>query len=103
MLGLTRRSRVPTAVCLCDRGDRLDDRCHVRVYAHPARDRFAKLPKDFAPFVYGSKFSVTKPPLEEYEKLVDADKVLALLLEVVRNGYGDDLVTTDGAAILTGL
>jgi len=85
---------------LSDRGDRLEDRCHVRMFDHPARDRFAKLPEDYTPFVYRSEFRGARKVPER--GLSDDEQLARLIEEVERNGYGDDLITADGDSLLTG-
>ena len=69
----------------------------MRLFDHPARDRYAKLPEGYAPFVYRSVMRDSHPP-----KYLSADEQLAALIaEVERNGFGDDLVTADGNSLLT--
>ena len=87
---------------LINRGDRLDDRCHVRLYDHPARDRYDKLPEGYSPFVYRSKWrglDATEAP--EPNLSSEHEQLSRLIDEVKRNGYGDDLVTADGDSLLT--
>lgn len=43
---------------LIDRGYRLEDRCHVRLFAHPARNRSEKMSAGYTPFVYDKKFLI---------------------------------------------
>ena len=85
---------------LSNRGDRLDDRCHVRLYDHPARDRYDKLPEGYSPFVYRSEWrhEITDAPVRG---LSSEHELSRLIDEVKRNGYGDDLVTADGDSLLT--
>lgn len=114
---------------LCDRGDRLDDRCHARIYEHPARDRYAKLQqmyeaqlakqqqsasseaKDvepansekYTPFVYlsaGKLERSTFSPPESFWFWREERQLTALMNEVQRNGFTDDLKTRDGDSIL---
>ena len=85
---------------LINNGDRLDDRCHVRLYDHPARDRYDKLPEGYSPFVYRSLDEQQNANAPEHG-LSDEHQLSRLIDEVKRNGYGDDLVTADGDSLLT--
>lgn len=112
------------------------DRCHVRLYEHPARNRFEKLQQyyeaqlathttdddnkqapaeeeasSYTPFVYHSgdvdirkeneqcRLQDTEP--NGFKRLSDDEKLEGLIAEVERNGYGEDLVTSDGRSLLT--
>lgn len=82
---------------LSNRGNRLGDRCHVRVYAHPPRDHYAKLPPGYTPFVYRKKRRHTRVP---EPGLSDDEQLARLITEVKRNGYGEDLETAEGELLL---
>lgn len=58
----------------------------------------AKLPEGYTPFVYRE---ADKPTTAPDTSLPDDEKLAALISEVERNGYGDDLLMNDGDSMLT--
>lgn len=71
----------------------------MRLFAHPARDRFAKLPPGYTPFVVNRDFDVLNRPVPRLPSSYDRnrlyspadEKVAELVAEVHKNGFGDDL------------
>lgn len=66
---------------------------------HPARDRYAKLPDDFAPFVYRKQERDAEKP-KNFWFFENSRQLDELVAKVKRNGYCDDLMTADGDSLL---
>ena len=78
------------------------DRCHVRLFEHPPRNRSAKLPEGFSPFAFDAELKDHNPGQGDMDEKSDEEQLAALIDEVRRNGFGDDLTTRDGDSLLTG-
>ena len=79
----------------------------MRLFEHPPRNRSAKLPEGFSPFAFDAEWKDHHPGDEgmDYEDMFeksDEEQLAALIDEVRRNGFGDDLTTRDGDSLLTG-
>lgn len=93
-------------VMFCNRADR----CHVHLFAHPPRNRSVILPEGFSPFSFDSGGSNQHPNWDDWAaqafsasweaQISDEEQLAALVDEVERNGYGDDLATVDGGSLL---
>lgn len=92
-------------------GNRLDDQCHLHTFLHPprVRKRSLFLPKGFNPFVFDSKTNVgllnnlakMKRIMDNRYENKDDELLEALMNEVKKNGFGNDLMLTNGASLLT--
>jgi len=78
------------------------DRCHLRLFVHPPRNRSAKLPEGFSPFVFDAEWKNHVPNYKDMNEKSEEERLAALIAEVERNGFGDDLTTRDGDSLLTG-
>lgn len=74
----------------------------MRLFGHPPRNPYTKLPDGYTPFVYLLEERYDDSPDVDVAGSLGEDMELAKLMnEVKRNGYGDDLVTADGESLLT--
>ena len=81
---------------LNDGGNRLDDRCHLRLYQHPPRTVPKAMRSKCKEFQKGKKKYATIPVRYQLE-----DKQIEMLMEEVkRNGFESDLVTKEGECIM---
>ena len=67
----------------------------MRIFGHPARNRYDNLPKNYTPFVYRDARPKKMIGPDNYTHIDDDEDLQGLIWEVEANGYGDDLVTDD--------
>eukprot|EP01084_Bolivina_argentea_P019684 36604_1 len=79
-------------------GNRMDDKCHMKIYRHPPRRRNIKLAENVSAFIYNTDWhqncKVYCPNIKDHHKYNcnDANGYLsALIEEVVVNGFKTDL------------
>ena len=80
-------------------GNRLDDKCHIKLYNHPPRNnRQIKLSKNINSFIINTNYKQNHPVYEptQIDKIIykynDNDGYInALIKEVIKNGYKYDL------------
>eukprot|EP01084_Bolivina_argentea_P114312 203544_1 len=80
--------------------NRLDDRCHIKLYRHPPRARQITLSEDTNPFVINrnndENYALYRPSFVDNIGLNGKDGYLKqLIVEVVKNGFKSDLCLTN--------
>eukprot|EP01083_Nonionella_stella_P051332 136252_1 len=90
-------------------GNKIDDRCHLKLYRHPPRRRNIRLSENLKPLVINKKqednhpiilmnvFNPDRDFVNDYEYSAINGYLGALMEEVISNGYRYDLCTECGA------